>query len=43
MQKQYLDDIRETPCPKMLPPKAAYAYRASQYEVQPSGVWTSHW
>jgi hypothetical protein len=38
-----LDDTRATPCPKMQPLEAVYAYGASEYEVQLSGVWTSHW
>jgi hypothetical protein len=25
------------------PSEAAYAYGVSQYEVQPSRFWTSHW
>jgi hypothetical protein len=33
------DDTRVTPCPKMSPLEAVYAYDVSQYGVQPSGVW----
>jgi hypothetical protein len=38
-----LDDTRAITCPKMLPSAAINTYSASQYGVQPSGVWTSHW
>jgi hypothetical protein len=38
-----LDDTRATPYPKMPPSEAVYTYGVSQYGVQPSGVWTSHW
>jgi hypothetical protein len=43
VEAKSLDDTRAAPCPKMQPLEAVYAYGASQYEVQPSGVWTSHW
>jgi hypothetical protein len=38
-----LNDRRATPCPKMHPLEAVYAYGVFRYGVQPSGVWTSHW
>jgi hypothetical protein len=38
-----LDNTRATPCPKMLPSEATYAYEVSQYGVQLLRVWTSYW
>jgi hypothetical protein len=32
-----------TPCPKALSSATVNAYGTSQYGVQSSGVWTSHW
>jgi hypothetical protein len=37
-----LDKTRATSCPKTPPPEVVNSYRVSQYEVQPSEVWTFH-